>query len=133
MDTVATKDVVGETGTLRCSEMTENSTAVSNPINLKPIDLDTAVNSTTAGETGIGGYAKFFLQRTTHENTSMLRKIRRNFLQLLATISIHLARTLRPFQQPLAKRALGVIPPSLEVFRQRRMQTTAWSTLRLLC
>jgi hypothetical protein len=57
VDTVATKDVVGEIGTLRCSEMTENSTTVSNPINLIPIDLDTVSISTTAGETGIGGCA----------------------------------------------------------------------------
>ncbi len=56
VDTVATKDVAGETGTLCCSEMTENSTAVSNPINLIPIGLDTVAISTAAGETGIGGY-----------------------------------------------------------------------------
>ena len=57
VDTVATQDAAGETGTLHCSERTENSTAVSNPINLIPIGLDTAAISTAAGETGIGGYA----------------------------------------------------------------------------
>ncbi len=121
VDTVTTKDVPGETGILRCSEMTENSTEVSNHINLIPIGLDTVANSTTADETVIGGYAgaaESFLERTTHESTSMLRKIRRNFLQLLVTISIHLDRTLSPFQQPLAKRALGVTTTSLSVFRQ---------------
>jgi hypothetical protein len=57
VDTVATQDAAGETGTLHCSERTENSTAVSNPINLIPIGLDTAASSSTDGETGIGGYA----------------------------------------------------------------------------
>jgi hypothetical protein len=56
VDTVATQNAAGETGTLHCSERTENSTAVSNPINLIPIDLDTAAISTAAGETSIGGY-----------------------------------------------------------------------------
>ncbi len=57
VDTVATQDATGETGTLHCSERTENSTAVTNPINLIPIGLDTTVISTAAGETVIGGYA----------------------------------------------------------------------------
>jgi hypothetical protein len=57
VDTVATQDAAGETVTLHCSERTENSAAVSNPINLIPIGLDTAATSTAAGETGIGGYA----------------------------------------------------------------------------
>jgi hypothetical protein len=57
VDTVATQDAAGETGTLHCSERTENSTAVSNPINLIPIGLDTTAISTAAGETGIGGYS----------------------------------------------------------------------------
>jgi len=56
VDTVATQNAAGETGTLHCSERTENSMAVSNPINLIPIGLDTAVISTAAGETSIGGY-----------------------------------------------------------------------------
>jgi hypothetical protein len=94
---VATKDVAGETGTLCCSEMTENSTAVSNPINLIPIVLDTVVISTTTGETGIGGYAVAAESFPAADNTrehQHAAKIRRNFLQLLVTISIHLARTL---------------------------------------
>ena len=57
VDTEATQNAAGETGTLRCSERTENSTAVSNPMNLIPIGLDTAAISTAAGETGIGGCA----------------------------------------------------------------------------
>ncbi len=39
VDTVATQDAAGETGTLYCSGRTENSTVVSNPINLIPIGL----------------------------------------------------------------------------------------------
>jgi hypothetical protein len=37
VDTVATQNAVGEIGTLNCSERTQNSTVVSNPINLIPI------------------------------------------------------------------------------------------------
>ena len=57
VDTETTQNATGETSTLRCSERTENSTVVSNPINLIPIGLDTVVISTDAGETGIGGCA----------------------------------------------------------------------------
>jgi hypothetical protein len=57
VDTVATQNAAGETGTLHCSARTDNSTVVSNPINLIPIGLDTVVISTAAGETDIGGYA----------------------------------------------------------------------------
>ena len=56
VDTEATQNAAGETGTLHCSERTEKSTSVSNPFNLIPIGLDTEVISTAAGETGIGGY-----------------------------------------------------------------------------
>ena len=46
-----------EQGSLCCSEMTENSTAVGNPVNLIPISLDTVVVviSPATGETGIEG------------------------------------------------------------------------------
>jgi hypothetical protein len=57
VDTVATQNAAGETDTLYCSERTENSTVVSHPINLIPIDLNTVSISTAAGETDIGGYA----------------------------------------------------------------------------
>jgi hypothetical protein len=56
VDTVTTQNATDETGTLHCSERTENSTVVSDPINLIPIGLDTTVISTATGETRIGGY-----------------------------------------------------------------------------
>jgi hypothetical protein len=84
VDTVATKDVAGETGTLRCSEMTENSTAVSNPINLIPIGLDTVVNSTAAGETGIGGYTGAAESFPPEDNTREHQHAAKNSTELSA-------------------------------------------------
>ena len=84
VDTVATKDVAGETGTLRCSEMTENSTAVSNPIILIPIGLDTVAISTAAGETGIGGYAGAAESFPAADNTREHQHAAKNSAELSA-------------------------------------------------
>ena len=55
MDTVEIPRTICETGNLCCSEMTENSTAVGNPINLMSIRLDTVAISPVTVETGIEG------------------------------------------------------------------------------
>ncbi len=84
VDSVATKDVAGETGTLCCSEMTENSTPVSNPINLIPIGLDTVAISTAADETGIGGYAGAAESFPTADNTREHQHAAKNSAELSA-------------------------------------------------
>ena len=94
VDTVATKDVAGETGTLRCSEMTENSTAVSNPISLIPIGLDTVAISTAAGETGIGGYAGAAESFPAADNTREHQHAAKNSAELSA-VAGHNIQSLR--------------------------------------
>jgi hypothetical protein len=87
VDTVATKDVAGERGTLCCSEMTENSTAVSNPINLIPIGLDTAAIPTVVVETGIGGLTDIRSVRAFVSLCSYYRRYIWRFAEIAAPLT----------------------------------------------
>jgi hypothetical protein len=78
VDTVATQNASGETGTLHCSE-TGTSTAVSNPINLIPIGLDTTVI-----ETGIGGYSGTAESFPAADNTREHQHAAKNSAELSA-------------------------------------------------